>query len=96
MRIRILQLGVGDRGLFMGYGMARERGLLDVSRYRCVWEGDVPDQFTLDDIFLEFNCKSHEGYKGHSLSVSDIIEIDEGPRLGCPRFYVDSLGFQRV
>lgn len=98
MRIRILQLGIGSKGLFMGLDMAREMGLFDASGYHCVWEGEVPSQFTLDDIYAKFNDKAHEGYKGHSLSVSDIIEVMGGSDLynDGSQFYVDNLGFQRV
>ena len=98
MRIRLLQLGIDSKGLFMGLDMAREMGLFDASSYHCVWEGEVPDQSTLDNIYAEFNDKHHDGYKGHSLSVSDIIEVIGGSDLykDGSRFYVDNIGFQEV
>lgn len=98
MRIRLLQLGIDSKGLFMGLDEARGMGLFDASNYHCVWEGEVPDQSTLDNIYCEFNDKHHDGYKGHSLSVSDIIEVIGGSDLygDGSRFYVDNIGFQEV
>lgn len=43
-----------------------------------------------DDIFYIFNMMIPDGFKGHSLSVSDIIQIDDR------YFYVDSFGFKEV
>lgn len=43
-----------------------------------------------DDIFYIFNMMIPEGFNGHSLSVSDIIQIDDR------YFYVDSFGFKEV
>lgn len=45
----------------------------------------------LDHIFTIFNIgKKPENYKGHSLSVSDIVEIDG------VMYYVDGIGFEKL
>lgn len=49
---------------------------------------------TLEEIFVRFNTAVPEGFKGHSLSVSDVVIIrlngvDKG-------YYVDSIGFEEV
>ena len=47
-----------------------------------------------EEIFTIFNTCIPEGFKGHSLSVSDIVEINVD---GSSRFYYcNSLGWQRI
>lgn len=40
-----------------------------------MWKGIVPRDCTLDNIFETFNITHSEDYRGHSLSVSDIVQI---------------------
>lgn len=40
-----------------------------------MWKGIVPRDCTLDNIFETFNITHPEDYRGHSLSVSDIVQI---------------------
>ena len=61
--------------------------------YKVVYEGDiVPNEdgpiATLDDIFTIFNIRRPEDFKGHSLSVSDLVELDGV----C--YYCDSCGWE--
>lgn len=48
------------------------------------------DRIILDELFHTFNLNRPDDFHGHSLSVSDIIEIDG--RL----YYVNSFGFKRI
>ena len=64
--------------------------------YDKVFDGDV-DCHSLNDIFRKFNLDHPEGYRGRSLSVSDVVEIVEAPegiKKGC--FFVDDIGFKKV
>ena len=50
--------------------------------YRKVYEfdmncTDMVDMDILEECFLLFNARPHKDYKGHSLSVSDIVFIDD-------------------
>ena len=45
--------------------------------YDKVYDGEIEEDGDLDDIFAVFQGKKPEGYKGRSLSVSDIIRIEE-------------------
>ena len=70
---------------------------LKISRdmYEEVWDGEVEesnDVFdTLEHIFCQFNIgRKPEGYKGHSLSVSDIIRLED------KFYYCDSIGFEEI
>ena len=62
--------------------------------YECIYSGELtvtdPEQ-----VFVMCNCEQPEGYKGHSLSVSDVVEFQYGT--GESRFFFcDSLGFSEV
>ena len=46
--------------------------------YDKVFDGDV-DCHSLNDIFRKFNLDHPEGYRGRSMSVSDVVEIVEAP-----------------
>lgn len=48
--------------------------------YDMVYEGEV-DCAGLEDVFQMFNLDHPEGYKGRSLSVSDVVEVVEAPKL---------------
>lgn len=45
---------------------------------------------TLDDIFYTFNVHRPDDFKGHSLSVSDVVKTPEG------YFYCDSFGWKKL
>ncbi len=68
----------------------------DFSNYDKIYEGDlsavnvrgdtVGDK--LEAVFVKFNLDRPEDFKGHSLSVSDIVVMDD------KAYYVDAVGFQ--
>jgi hypothetical protein len=49
------------------------------------------DAQDLEDVFAVLNFSQPVGYNGHSLSVSDIVEIEGGGH-----FYCDTFGFQEL
>ena len=62
--------------------------------YSCVYDGDL-QAHDLEEIFMILNTSWPAGYKGHSLSMSDIVELEDGCD-GCTFFYCDMAGFQPV
>ena len=76
---------------FRSYECAlRCAGEVNPGAYKTVFDGNVDAQ-DLEDVFAVLNFSQPVGYNGHSLSVSDIVEIDGS---GC--FYCDSFGFQEL
>ena len=62
--------------------------------YDCVFAGEVSVQ-TLEDTFYVFNMEHPSGYKGRSLSVSDVVEIFLAS--GESEFYYcEPIGFKRI
>ena len=53
---------------------------VDSSIYDKVYEGNV-DCSGLEDVFQMFNLDHPEGYRGRSLSVSDVVEVVDAPKL---------------
>jgi len=48
----------------------------------------------LNDLFFRFNHDRPEDFRGHSLSVSDIVALKQADRVAC--FYVDRWGFKEL
>ena len=74
------------------------QGKPDASLYDQVFDGEVLAKH-LDDIFALFNTSFPEGFSGHSLSVSDVIWVQEtgGYEEITPGFYfVSAIGFTKV
>ena len=68
---------------------------LTESRYDKVYEAPTTsDTDTLDKLYTKFNIDHPTDFKGHSLSISDIVVLnDHGKRTG---WYCDSFGFREV
>ena len=86
MRINVYQIDGEDnaRIKFENYKRTLELGGVDPSKYKCVFHGYVNAK-TADDVYNIFNGfrDSNIGtYQGHSLSISDVVEIvDDIPEI---------------
>lgn len=105
MILRILQLDIEKSHDIIYCDYNEIKDIFDLKKYSIVYEdknfvhtnpltGKPFDESTtklLDYIFTIFNvgCKP-ENYHGHSLSVSDIIELDG------VMYYVDGFGFKKI
>ena len=99
MKIKIYQIDM-DRDLhrvkFQGYEeMQKYQGSADIdeSIYDRVFMGDV-DCAGMEDVYRMFNTEGHQLHRGHSLSVSDIVEVEDGESAGF--YFCDSIGFKKV
>ena len=68
---------------------------IDSSIYDLVFAGDVPCS-NLEDIYRMFNVNHPNGYTGRSLSVSDVVQIQDSSTNGPTFHYCDSFGFKQV
>lgn len=99
MQIAIYQINMQrdyNRVAFESYerlGLEEDPGNLDSEIYDRVFEGEV-DCDNLEDVYRMFNLNHPEGYRGRSLSVSDIVEIRDSEKAGF--YYCDSFGFRQV
>ena len=69
---------------------------IDLKDYEVVYEGELdypkmPDEledlFVLEELFDMFNVRRPEDFKGRSMSVSDIVEVDGD------NYYCDAVGW---
>ncbi len=66
----------------------------DVRNYDLVYSGHMRPNETLENLFYKYNMERPEDFKGHSLSVSDVIVVRE--RSKSTAYYVDSFGFKQL
>ena len=77
---------------FMNYDYASNHGF-DRHDYRIVYSEPYNNE-SLDQIYYRFNNNRPADFKGHSLSVSDVILFDMA--FGLVAYYIDSFGFTEV
>lgn len=99
--IRIYQLKDDNKEiLFEPLSFVERKGIqLKKEMYDIVYEYKIMDEINDMNIFLEkiferFNLKIPKDYKGHSLSISDIVGVKiDGEEQA---YYVDRIGFKQV
>lgn len=96
-KIKILQLSrEKDKErefLFMDWEYVEKKGGINLSLYDTVYEMDFSSKSDdvngfLEDVFRKFNVSRPSDFKGHSLSVSDVIYVE-----GKGYYFCDSFGF---
>lgn len=67
----------------------------DCAVYDKVYSGDVKCR-NLEDVFVLFNSGRPEGFRGHSLSVSDVVEVEDAASITPGFYFCDSIGFKEI
>lgn len=97
-KLYIYQIKKDDpqRIMFEGSRMLKDLGLsIDRANYDLVYECELKEGMDdLEDIYYIFNCDRPEDFKGHSLSVSDIVAIEKKGEIKA--YFCDSIGFLEV
>ena len=77
---------------FMGLDYVQKKGIT-VARadYDLIYAAPLTDKDTLDGIYERFNIQRPADFTGHSLSVSDVVVLNDGSTVKA--YYVDSIGF---
>ena len=67
--------------LFTPYSELQRNGKnVESDNYEQVYSGELKEGETLEDLYIRFNLDHPMDFKGHSLSVSDVVVIhQEGP-----------------
>ena len=93
MKIKLYQIAPekDDKNLMlMGYKFTVLHGGINAGSYELVFDGDLPVQ-TAEDVFRIFNLEHPSGYRGRSMSVSDIVWME-----GLGYWFCDGVGFRRI
>ena len=97
-RFSIYQLKSSDEldGIrFEAYEYLQKNGLTcDACNYDLIYSGHMRPHETLENLFYKFNMEHPEDFRGHSLSVSDVIVVRE--RGKNTAYYVDRVGFKEL
>jgi hypothetical protein len=97
-RFSIYQLKRSDglHGIrFESFDYLQKNGIpCDIRNYDLVYSGHMRPNETLENLFYKFNMERPEDFKGHSLSVSDVIVVKERGKNSA--HYVDSFGFKQL
>lgn len=67
---------------------------VDSSIYNAVWVGSVNAE-NLEDVYRIFNVNHPQDYTGHSLSVSDVVQVLSDGN-SSTFYFCDSFGFKRI
>ncbi|HEX2925316.1 MAG TPA: YodL domain-containing protein [Ruminiclostridium sp.] len=85
--VNVLMKFIGYNELIKSFGEPR------LENYNVVYDGQLETN-DLESIFEKFNLYHPEGFSGHSLSISDVIELYSGN--DSTYHYVDSFGFKEI
>ena len=67
---------------------------VELKNYDFIYKGRLQSGMDLEDIFIKFNEQRPDDFKGHSLSVSDVVVLNKNGQSSA--HYVDSFGFKNV
>ncbi len=98
----ILQLKLVDetaQDRFMNYSWLEKHGREpEIDHYEVTYVGELPahssQDVLLEGLYEQFNLARPEDFRGHSLSVSDIVALRQNGVVSS--HYVDSIGFREV
>ena len=68
--------------------------VVDRANYELVYSAPLAPETSLEDIYTRFNIDHPKDFKGHSLSVSDVVVLHQNGQ--DTAHYVDSVGFREV
>lgn len=106
MKVRLYQIDPQEdrkNVKFQSFKVMRERSGtpnndVDASIYKKVFDGDVFCE-RLEDIhrvFMSSNLARLKGFTGHSLAVSDVLEVEDKFDRSLRHYYVDDMGMKLV
>ena len=64
------------------------------SDYQMMYQGVLEVQDTLEDLYIKFNIDRPEGFKGHSMSTSDVVILKRDGEMKA--YYVNDIGFREL
>ena len=93
MKYKIKQIKDADNCEYSFKYYEQYKDKIDLKDYEVVYEGELDCQEiqnALEELFKIFNIKIPEDFKGCSMSISDIVEIDG------KNYYCDFVGWEEL
>ena len=96
-RLRIYQLGQ-DSPIMMRFISLAERKKRGYDRprreeYVRVYEGEI-ENYSLEEVWEKYGRRVPEGFQGHALSISDVVEFADGENSRF--FYIEPSGYEEI
>lgn len=83
-----------EHKLFESWESLTRRSKFDFNQYKKVYENEIEGEtqadILLEDLFQKFNLHHPKDFKGHSLSISDVVILDD------VKYYCDCYGWVNV
>lgn len=100
MNIEIYQINIDkdiNKRAFMGLWMLERKNVkqVDFSIYDLVYQCKYPFK-NLEDVYEMFNLNHPEDYRGHSLSVSDIVRVTGHQEIEDGYYFCDTFGWKKL
>ncbi len=100
MNIEIYQIDIDkdvDRVAFMGTWMLERKSVrqINFSIYDLVYKCSTNCR-NLEDVYEMFNLNHPEDFRGHSLSVSDIVKVTGYQDIEDGHYFCDTFGWKRL
>ena len=93
-RVHQLKPDVDVMMKFIGYDeLVEQFGEPDPENYQVVYDSEVETN-DLEELYAKFNLDYPPGYEGHSLSMSDVVELYDDS--GSSFHYVDRFGYKEI
>jgi hypothetical protein len=94
MKYKLLQIKDWENNpyVFRGFSIAQKKNF-SLTDYEVMYEGEIDGynlNYTLEKLFDIFNMSHPEDFKGRSMSVSDVVELDG------KMYYCDDFGFKEI
>lgn len=94
MTYSIFQLPNKHDNLFMNHRWATNHGGINLQEYVTVYTGEIDGtdpMEILERIYTIFNTKHPDDYRGRSLSVSDLVALEN-----TGTYFCDSVGWKQI
>lgn len=95
VQYRIFQFRDTKEYSWMPWKFAKENGF-NIRDYHEVYSGEIEQKNCLENLFRIFNLNHPADFKGHSLSVSDVVGIKTEGNDHYYWYYCDSFGWEDI
>lgn len=94
MYYTIFQLPTENDNAFMNHRFAEAHGGVKIHDYESIYTGYIAGNDpveVLEKIYIKFNLNHPSDYKGRSLSVSDLVALED-----TGTYFCDSFGWKKI
>ena len=77
---------------FRSWEIAKD--VFNLKDYRYIYSGEIESDDPLEDLFFKFNMDHPNDYRGHSLSVSDVVLLGNEETGSSNWYYCNSMGWK--